>query len=252
VSPLAPGAGVELSYQEQGAGDAVVLVHGVAGSAADWEPVISRLAGRARVIAYDRRGYGDSEAPEQYRRTTVQEQAQDAATLVRSLDAEPTLLCGADLGALICLELAVRSSLSLTGLVLVEPATLALVPQGTEALSAQSAELEQAVRERGPPAGVEVWLSAWGDGRGSDPRRVARAHEDAGAFYADYAGLATWPLERRLLRALAVPVHIVEAPASPPHFAAAGRALAALIPEAVVRADGDAASAALEILDTRP
>jgi len=251
LSPLVPVAGLELAYQERGTGEAVFLVHGVAGDHTTWEPVLSGLAGRARVIAYDRRGYGASQAPQDYRRTTVQEQALDAATLVRALDAQPALLCGADFGALICLELAVRSSLTLTGLVLVEPAALALVHQATEALSAQLAELEEAVRERGPGAAVEVWLSAWSDGRGGDPSRTAPAREHASAFFADYAGLATWPVERRTLRALSIPVHIVVGPATPAHFVAASRALADLIPGAVLHTEGRAAEAVLEILAAR-
>jgi len=251
VSAFVSAAGIELAYGEQGGGEAVVLVHGVASDASGWAPVVSRVADRARVITYDRRGYGASQAPEDYRRTTVQEQALDAHTLVRSLDAEPALLCGADFGALICLELALRSSLALSGLVLLEPAALPLVPQATEALSAQRAKLERAMRERGPGAGVEVWLSAWNDRRAGDPERVARAREDAGAFFADYGGLSSCPMQRRELRALALPVHVVEGPATPPHFAAAGRALAALIPDAVTHTDGDVAGAALELVSAR-
>ena len=43
-----------------------------------------RRCGRSR---YDRRGWGASEAPEGYRRTTVEEQSEDAAVLLEALGA---------------------------------------------------------------------------------------------------------------------------------------------------------------------
>src|SRR5436190_317100 len=81
---MVPGLGVELAVVECGSGPAVVLVHGMADAAAGWAPVAEALAAHARVIAYDRRGYGDSEAPEPYARTTVEEQAEDAACLMEA------------------------------------------------------------------------------------------------------------------------------------------------------------------------
>src|SRR6185312_17481583 len=77
MSPLAAGAGVELEYEERGSGDAVLLVHDLA---ADHLTMLERVAGlgHMHVIAYARRGYGASGAPEPYAGTTVHEQAQDA------------------------------------------------------------------------------------------------------------------------------------------------------------------------------
>ena len=65
--PVVEGAGVELAYEETGTGPAVVLVHGMADDRAAWPAEIPGL----RTIAYDRRGYGESSAPEPYDRTTV-------------------------------------------------------------------------------------------------------------------------------------------------------------------------------------
>ena len=55
---------IELYYEDHGAGDAVVLIHGYPLSGASWEkqiPVL--LAGGHRVITYDRRGFGKSSQP---------------------------------------------------------------------------------------------------------------------------------------------------------------------------------------------
>ncbi len=59
------GDGLRLRHYEWGAGlhraPAVVLLHGITGSALDWQPVAARLAGERRVIAIDARGHGESE-----------------------------------------------------------------------------------------------------------------------------------------------------------------------------------------------
>src|SRR5213080_3858511 len=121
--PVVEGAGVELAYDEAGAGPAVVLVHGMAADRAIWPP---EIAG-ARTIAYDRRGSGESGAPEPYARTTVAEQAEDLAALVRALDAAPAVAAGADLGALVVLDVLKRHAGVLRGAVLVDPPVFQLV-----------------------------------------------------------------------------------------------------------------------------
>src|SRR5260370_885159 len=77
---------------------------------------------------------------------------------------------------------------------------LALVPEATEALAADRERIHAAVRERGNEAGVEAWLHGRA-GAGA----LARARAAHRAFYADFAGLASWPITRRGLRALAHP-----------------------------------------------
>jgi len=55
---------VEISYEDQGAGRPVVLVHGWPLSGRSWEPQVPALVGAGyRVITYDRRGFGDSSRP---------------------------------------------------------------------------------------------------------------------------------------------------------------------------------------------
>src|SRR2546423_13346399 len=118
---MVPGLGVDLAVVERGAGPAVMLVHGMADDAAGWAAVAEALAPEARVIAYDRRGYGGSEAPEPYGRTTVAEQAEDTACLIGALDLAPAVLCGRDLGALVCLDLAKRHRAQVEAIALIDP-----------------------------------------------------------------------------------------------------------------------------------
>ena len=55
--------GVTLHYLRAGAGEPVVLVHGIPQTSHEWRHVMPRLAGRYTVIAPDLRGLGDSTRP---------------------------------------------------------------------------------------------------------------------------------------------------------------------------------------------
>jgi pimeloyl-ACP methyl ester carboxylesterase len=244
MAPIVEGAGVALNVVERGSGPAVLLVHGIASDAQALEPVADALSTQARVIAYDRRGYGSSGAPEPYHGTTVAEQAEDAAALLRALDPGPALVCGDGFGALIALDLAKRHRPLVAGAVLANPPLFMFVPEATERLAAQRAELEDAMRAGGPQAGVEAWL-----GGRVDAEALARAKAAHRGFFADYAGLASWPASRRELRALDVPAVVLTGPWSPPHVVAAAEALAGLLPAAQRATDGDLLAATRSLLE---
>ncbi|MDQ6915655.1 MAG: alpha/beta hydrolase [Actinomycetota bacterium] len=216
----------------------------MADDAAGWAPLVESLAAEARTIAYDRRGYGGSGAPEPYGRTTVAEQAEDLAALVGALDAAPAVLCGRDLGALACLDVAKRHRALTLGLVLIDPPLYAFSAAATEALAHERVALEQWLRDEGPAGAVERWLGS----RGASADRVVRARASAGTFFADYAALATWPVTRAELRALDVPTAILESADAPPHLDAAVAALAELLPDAERGGAEEAASAVRALL----
>ncbi|HWC28005.1 MAG TPA: alpha/beta hydrolase [Solirubrobacteraceae bacterium] len=238
------GAGVALHYDERGEGPPVLVVHAMASRAADWAPALDELAAAgARAIAYDRRGYGSSGAPQPYVATTVQEQSQDAAALLGGLGAAPALLAGEGFGALVVLELLVRRPELARAAVLVDPPLHAFVPEATHALAAERELLEDALREGGPAAAVRAWL---GDER--DPARAERAAADRLGFFADYAGQASWSPSRRELRAIGVPVAVVTGPRTPAHVVAAADAVAALLPRALRSRDGDVVAAVRSLI----
>ena len=55
--------GHDVAYRAAGEGPVLVLVHGIAGSSATWEPLMPRLADRYTVIAPDLLGHGESAKP---------------------------------------------------------------------------------------------------------------------------------------------------------------------------------------------
>jgi pimeloyl-ACP methyl ester carboxylesterase len=58
-----PVFGRTIHYREAGAGPAVVLVHGLGGSADDWQSTLPALAATHHVYALDQIGFGQSDKP---------------------------------------------------------------------------------------------------------------------------------------------------------------------------------------------
>src|SRR5918997_1460259 len=229
--PYAEGAGVALHYRSHGEGPAVLLVHGMAADSHAWEPLAEQLAADGlRAIALDRRGYGDSGAPEPYVATTVQEQAEDVGALLGAVGATPALLVGDGFGALVVLELLVRRPQLFRAAVLADPPLHAFVPAATPALADERTLLEQGLRDGGPGAAVRAWLAD--AGVADDDARTERAVASAQGFFADYAGQSSWSPSRRELRAVRVPVAVLTGPSTPAHVAAAADAVAGLVPAA--------------------
>ena len=243
--PEVEGAGVALHYDERGSGRPLLVVHAMASAAADWEPALDELAAAgARAIAYDRRGYGASGAPEPYAATTIQEQAEDAAAVLTALDAVPAVLVGDGFGALVVLELLVRRPQLASAAVLADPPLFAFVPSATHALADERSMLEQALRDGGPAEAINAWL-----GERASPDRRERARAARAGFFADYAGQASWSPSRRELRAIGVPVAVVTGPDSPAHVIAAAVAASGLLADARRATDGDILAAARSFLD---
>jgi pimeloyl-ACP methyl ester carboxylesterase len=223
------GAGVELAYEEHGSGPPLLLIHGIAGDRFAL-PAVDGF----RTIRYDRRGYGDSSAPEPYVGTTVNEQAEDAGALLRALGLDEVVVAGDEFGALIGLDLAIRHGTLVRALVIADPPLFAFVPEANEELSEQRRVMQDAMATAGPEAAVEAWLR----GR-ADEAALERAKASHRGFFADYAGLASWPVKRADLRSLALPVTVLTGPQTPWHVGRAADAVAALVPGAVRREDGD-------------
>ncbi|MCX6386967.1 MAG: alpha/beta hydrolase [Solirubrobacterales bacterium] len=248
MSRIVEGAGVEIAYQERGSGPTVVLVHGVGDCGKGGQAIAAPLASRARVVTYDRRGYGGSGSPQPYGATTVQEQAEDLAALIEAVGVAPVVLCGFDFGALICLDLSQRHRELVAGMVLVDPPVFAFVDQATEALSAQRLALEQRMRDDGASAAIEGHLRDCG----YDAVRCARGALTPRAFFADYAGLATLEIVRRDLRGLDIATLILSTTRAAPHERAAAKALAPLFGEAALEQESDdVVGAVLSLIGSR-
>jgi pimeloyl-ACP methyl ester carboxylesterase len=227
--PTLEARGVEIAWSERGEGRAVLVVHETAASAAVWEPVTEAVAARARAISYDRRGWGHSSAPEDYRRTTVEEQSEDAVALLESTRAAPAVICGAGVGAMVGLDLLLRRPDLVAAIVLVEPPVLQLIPTATEALSADRRRLEIAAGT-GEDL-IELYLSGGLPSLGAEVSRLpeeatAAARERPASVIAEL-GIATgWRAPLPRLAAAERSSAVVTAPSTPPLLRDASVALA--------------------------
>ncbi|MCD4535542.1 alpha/beta hydrolase [Nocardioides sp. cx-169] len=88
---------IELYYEDQGAGQPVVLIHGYPLDGHSWERQARALrAAGYRVITYDRRGFGQSSKPGSgYDYDTF---AADLSTLLETLDLDEVVLVGFSMG----------------------------------------------------------------------------------------------------------------------------------------------------------
>ncbi|OYT72411.1 MAG: hypothetical protein CFK52_05185 [Chloracidobacterium sp. CP2_5A] len=126
--------GVRIHYKEGGAGEPLVLVHGLGGSSdADWGQVIVPLAKQFHVYALDLPGFGRSDKPAS---ATYAIRSQ-AATLVKFLDAvgaRQAHVCGLSMGGWIAAYTASEHPDRVARLVLADSAGVRFEPAPERAL----------------------------------------------------------------------------------------------------------------------
>ncbi len=105
--PHARVDGISIYYEEHGSGTPLLLVMGFTANATAWEPVLPALSSRYRVIAFDNRGAGRSDAPEAA--YTMAELADDALGLLTQLGIERAHVYGVSMGGMIAQHIALRA-----------------------------------------------------------------------------------------------------------------------------------------------
>jgi pimeloyl-ACP methyl ester carboxylesterase len=112
--------GVRLHYTDRGIGTPVVLIHGNALAANDWDAsgVSDLLVQGHRVIAFDRPGCGHSERP-RGKVWTAAAQGEVLYQAMVELGLEKPVLVGHSFGTLVALSIAQRHEADIAGLVLV-------------------------------------------------------------------------------------------------------------------------------------
>jgi pimeloyl-ACP methyl ester carboxylesterase len=226
--PTLEARGVEIAWSERGEGPSVLLVHETAATGAVWSGVGEALAARARAISYDRRGWGRSGAPDGYRRTTVEEQSEDAVALLESVEAAPAVICGAGIGAMVALDLLLRRADLVAATVLVEPPVLQLLPAATEALSDDRRRLDAAAAAGEDVIGLYLSgrMSALGPGASRLPEEISGAARERPASLVAEMGIATgWRAPLPRLAVAERPSVIITSASTPPLVRDAAAAL---------------------------
>jgi 3-oxoadipate enol-lactonase len=99
--------GAELFYKESGRGpETIVFSHGFLMDHSMFEPQRAAFEGQYRVIAYDHRGQGQSQDPGHGH--DMETLTEDAAALIRELQAGPCHFAGLSMGGFVGIRLAAR------------------------------------------------------------------------------------------------------------------------------------------------
>lgn len=119
--------GGSLYYEVRGHGPTLLMIPGGGGDAGFFTGVAERLAGRFRVVTYDRRGNSRSvvDEPAGY---SIATQVDDAVRLLENLGSGPAHVFGSSLGGVVGLDLAARYPELVETLVVHEPPVLAVLP----------------------------------------------------------------------------------------------------------------------------
>lgn len=248
--------GTTIAFDSWGDGQSLIMVDGATGYRA-----ISQLPGQVgelpgnqfRVIAYDRRGRGESGDTAPY---APQREIDDLAAVIEEAGA-PALVCGFSSGAVLALD-AAAAGLPIVKLALFEPPFV--VGGSRPPLPADYVEqLEAAVADGRPGDAAEIFLTA---AIGLPPEAVAGMRQgpfwptlEAVAHTISYDGrimgttMSGGPLPADRWASLTVPTLVMYGTGTEPWLITAAQALADLLPTASLQAvEGAQHSVAADVL----
>ena len=105
--PHAEIGGRRLHYVRRGRGEPLLLIQGMSGTHLSWgDSFLAALERRFELIAYDHRGVGHSDGVGE--RFAIEDLADDAAGLLRTLEIERAHVLGISMGGMVAQELALR------------------------------------------------------------------------------------------------------------------------------------------------
>lgn len=118
--------GITLSFVEKGAGQPVILIHGVPTDYRAWTAQMDTLSSSFRALCYSRRCSYPNQSTD-YENSTIENNAKDLAQLLTAKDATPAHLIGHSYGAFTALYYAYKNPTLVRSLVLVEPYVPSLI-----------------------------------------------------------------------------------------------------------------------------
>lgn len=102
--------GLDLYYERHGRkGEPLLLVHGYTGDITDWRFQIAEFSRTHRVLVFDQRGHGRSEAPTDRSLYTIEQMADDVEAIAGCAGFEHYHLLGHSMGGAVVQEVALRS-----------------------------------------------------------------------------------------------------------------------------------------------
>ncbi len=118
--PLAPVNGTSLYYEVEGSGSPLVLVHGFACGLRIWDPQVRAFAARRRVVTYDVRGHGLSDAPPDAAAYSQPISVEDLHGLLAHLRIKRAAIGGLSMGGNIALNFALAYPRMVSALIIAD------------------------------------------------------------------------------------------------------------------------------------
>ncbi|MBI4308613.1 MAG: alpha/beta fold hydrolase [Chloroflexi bacterium] len=95
--------GVNIYHEVNGAGAPFIMSHGFVGTTRMWEKQVAAFSQRYRFITYDIRGHGQSDAPRDLSRYTLETAVNDIYQLLKGLGVDKAVVGGLSLGGFLSL-----------------------------------------------------------------------------------------------------------------------------------------------------
>jgi pimeloyl-ACP methyl ester carboxylesterase len=205
--------GTLIYYEKQGNGPGLLLIAGSTGDAGNFSRAADLLADEFTVVTYDRRGNSRSPRAADWRTTSVAEQADDAAALIRALDLAPAAVFGASAGGPIALDLIIRHPDLVRAGVLQEPSIFSALPDPMVALAPRRALIAEALPLKGPRGAIEGLMRYLNDDdvfAAIPPDVLARMLDNADTILTiEGPGFAGWQPTPEQLEKLRVPITLI-------------------------------------------
>ena len=100
--------GVQIYYEEAGSGAPVLLSHGYSATARMWQGQLDALAGEYRIIAWDMRGHGQTDSPDDPGAYSEAATVDDMAAVLDAAGVEKAVIGGLSLGGYMSLAFNVK------------------------------------------------------------------------------------------------------------------------------------------------
>jgi pimeloyl-ACP methyl ester carboxylesterase len=134
--------GVRIYYEEHGRGAPLLLAYGIGGNAGMWEPNVTALSGRSRLVLWEPRGHARSDGPEDPARVTFGHWVLDLHDLMDHLGLEGAVVGGLSLGGGIATRFTLAHPHRVRALVVIDSSSAAGLPLSVDNLVMRARSIE--------------------------------------------------------------------------------------------------------------